>query len=499
MDSCRRSGVLLHITSLPGPLPNGVLGEEAIALMDGMAASGTRVWQFLPMGPTHGHGSPYESLSTFAGNPEWIDLRLCVEDGWLNDAALQKVIKGGCTMADARQSMVTPFCSQLARDDVLASDWQAFVAESAFWLEDYAAFCAIRELHRDLPWWQWPRPLRDHDEVAVSALVEQHNPLLMRIKMEQFLFARQWQQLKAAAKARGIVLFGDLPIYVAHDSADVWAHRELFTVNEAGLCDEVAGVPPDYFSADGQRWGNPLYRWQTLQASGFSWWVERVRCQHARVDWLRIDHFRGLESYWAIPGERQDGRIGEWRPAPGAALLEALRSQLGALPLVAEDLGLITEEVHALRSEFGLPGMKILQFAFGGDASNPYLPHNHSEDMVAYTGTHDNDTTVGWWKQESSSAKNHLRSYFALETGNGDTDGDAEAALVTTTLMRQTLASVARLAVIPLQDLLQLDSDARLNTPGTLDGNWIWRMNSEQFASLPWDQLQQWNCLYGRG
>ncbi|MDQ6951650.1 MAG: 4-alpha-glucanotransferase [Mariprofundales bacterium] len=496
----RRSGLLLHITSLPGPLPNGVLGEEAIALMDGMAASGTKVWQFLPIGPTHGHGSPYESLSTFAGNPDLIDLRSYVAAGWLTERVLAAVIAGTCSLKAARESMVAAFGTALGAaleegqgDGKLAVEWQAFVADTAFWLEDYALFFAIRQTHDGLPWWQWEKMLRDHDGAALAVFSDSNGALLMQAKMEQFLFARQWQQLKEAACARGIVLLGDLPIYVSHDSADVWAHRPLFTVNAAGMCDEVAGVPPDYFSETGQRWGNPLYHWNRMAEDDFSWWVERVRCQHARVDWLRIDHFRGLESYWAIPGDRQDGRIGEWRPAPGAALLDALQRHLGELPLVAEDLGMITEQVHALRKEFALPGMKILQFAFGGDAANPYLPHNHSRDMVAYTGTHDNDTTVGWWQGLDANTRDHVADYLGIERGDGNA-----ATQAATALMRQTLASVANIAVLPVQDLLLLDGASRLNTPGTVDGNWSWRLSVDQFEDMPWLQLKEWNRLYGR-
>jgi len=487
MNRARQSGILLHITSLPGPLANGVLGREAVTLMEQMAAAGSRVWQILPIGPTHGHGSPYETLSTFAGNPQLIDLRPCVDDGLLDAALLQQVMDGSCTMAAARASMVIPFSKRL--DD---ADWQRFLADNHDWLDDFSLFATIKIVQKDQAWWQWPLGLCNRDAEALAAVAVDHADLLLQVKMEQFLFDQQWQQMKAAAAGLGIVLLGDLPIYVAHDSVDVWVNRHLFTVNDEGLCDEVAGVPPDYFSETGQRWGNPLYRWDKLQETGFAWWIERVRRQHARVDLLRIDHFRGLEAFWAIPGDKKDGRVGEWRKAPGAALLQAVSDALGELPLIAEDLGLITEEVHALRTDFALSGMKILQFAFGGDASNPYLPHNHATDMVAYTGTHDNDTTIGWWRQQSQALQSHLRQYFALAD-----DADEEA--VATLLMQQTLASVADLAILPLQDLLLLDSSARLNTPGTVDNNWCWRVSSAQFSCVPWQKLQIWNRLYGRG
>ncbi len=484
----RRSGILLHLTSLPGPLPNGVLGAEAVTLMERMAAAGSRVWQILPIGPTHGHGSPYETLSTFAGNPELIDLRPCVEEGLLDAALLQRVIHGECTMAEARCAMVAPFRAWLE-----GADWRQFLVDSKDWLDDFALFTAIKVQQRGKAWWQWPQPLRDREPEALARVAEQQAEALLRIKMEQFLFDRQWRRMKAEAARLGIMLLGDLPIYVAHDSADVWVNRHLFTVNAEGLCDEVAGVPPDYFSETGQRWGNPLYRWDRLQETGFAWWIARVRAQQARVDWLRIDHFRGLEAFWAIPGEREDGRVGEWRKAPGEALLQAVRDALGALPLIAEDLGLITPEVHALRRRFGLPGMKILQFAFGGGADNPYLPHNHTPDMVAYTGTHDNDTTVGWLQSQPPPLRDHIRRYFGVAD-----DGVGDQALATV-MVRQTLASVANLAVVPLQDLLLLDGSARLNMPGTVEGNWSWRVTDAQFDRLPWRQLTEWNSLYGRG
>ncbi|MDQ6964008.1 MAG: 4-alpha-glucanotransferase [Mariprofundales bacterium] len=488
MKRARQSGILLHITSLPGPLPNGVLGREAVDFMEKMAAAGSYVWQILPVGPTHGHGSPYETLSTFAGNPQMIDLRICVDEGLLDASMLQQVCDGAVTMAEARASMVTPFRRHwLDRDD-----WQQFLVDNGSWLDDFALFVTIKQLQSGRAWWQWSKPLRSRDGDALAEVVSCSADLLLLVKMEQFLFDRQWQKMRETAASLGITLLGDLPIYVAHDSVDVWANRHLFTVNGEGVCDEVAGVPPDYFSATGQRWGNPLYRWDILQESGFAWWVERVRRQHARVDSLRIDHFRGLEAYWAIPGEQKDGRVGEWRKAPGEALLHKVEEELGVLPLIAEDLGLITDEVHALRTNFALPGMKVLQFAFGGGADNPYLPHNHTTDMVVYTGTHDNDTTLGWWQQQGVELQEHLRHYFGMDDG-------ATAEEVTHQLVRQAVASVADIAIIPLQDLLLLDSSARLNTPGTVEGNWSWRVESDQLDCVPWQQLQRWNHLYGRG
>ncbi len=468
----RRAAVLLHITSLPGPFHKGTLGSEAHSFIDRLADSGFTVWQFLPLGPTHEHGSPYEALSTFAGNPELIDLRDCIAAGWLNAEELANTpdaVIDGARHAALRRSAGDRFWKAAAAEPELADTMAAFRQRHADWLEDYALFATLKQLFNDAAWWQWPVELRDRNAQALAEAHRQHQKQIRQIIFEQFLFERQWQTLQGHAKTRGIQLFGDLPIYVAHDSADVWSHRDSFTVNELGLCDKVAGVPPDYFSETGQRWGNPLYRWQVMQADGFSWWIARVRRQLELMDMLRIDHFRGLEAFWAIPGESEDGIIGEWREAPGEALLETLKQALGELPLIAEDLGIITDAVTALRERFGLPGMKILQFAFGGDDDNPYLPDNFSEDAVVYTGTHDNDTTMGWFTSADAGIRKHLLRTL-----------DATAEQMPWALVEAALASPAQLAVVPMQDLLELGSEARFNIPGTLDGNWSWRM-----ATLP--------------
>jgi 4-alpha-glucanotransferase len=484
----RRAGVLLHISSLPGPFPGGVLGEEARAFIDIIADAGFSVWQFLPLGPTHGHGSPYESLSSAAGNPEFLDLRDCVSHGWLSKKSCQASIKGKLSMKTARSEAADGFWSHVAEDAVLGEEVDAFLTQNADWLDDYAIFAALKNDTKDLPWWQWSKSLRDRSSHALDTARIDHSVYIRQIQFEQFLFACQWQQLKQYAEARDMLLFGDISIYVAHDSVDVWTHREFFTVNDEGLCDHVAGVPPDYFSENGQRWGNPLYHWDAMKSDRFEWWVKRIRRQLMRMHLMRIDHFRGLESYWAIPGEMQDGRIGEWLPAPGAELLEVLKDELGPLPLIAEDLGLITPGVTALREEFGLPGMKILQFAFGDDASNPYLPHHHEIESVAYTGTHDNDTSLGWYHAASEHELTQLFSYLGI-------DSDDEMPLV---MIRAALASVARLAIIPVQDLLALPTEARFNIPGTLEGNWCWRLDSLDSLVEIKEKFQSLNRLYGR-
>ncbi|MDX8387647.1 MAG: 4-alpha-glucanotransferase [Ghiorsea sp.] len=462
----RRSAVLLHITSLPGPFHKGVLGKEAFEFVDAMLSGGFTVWQFLPLGPTHSHGSPYESLSTFAGNPELIDLRDCVTSGWL-DASVLKGDLSSKSHAKHRINTAQDFWSALKTDSTLKESVEAFQQQHAHWLEDFSLFTALKSATNNQAWWQWSKGLRERDSKAMNNAKSEHQTLIQQVIFEQFIFDRQWKSLKAYAEDKGVQLFGDLPIYVAHDSADVWSNQSFFTVNEQGLCDEVAGVPADYFSKTGQRWGNPLYRWETMKQDGFNWWTKRVSRQLELMHMLRIDHFLALNAFWVIPGESENGLIGKWRKAPGQAMLQTLKDNLGSLPLIAEDLGTITEEVTALREHFGLPGMKILHFAFGGDDNNPYLPTNHEENGVVYTGTHDNDTTMGWFKSLDKHTKKH-----ALEVL------DAQASDMPWAMIEAALASPAQLSVIPMQDLLELDESARFNTPGTLDdSNWSWRLD----------------------
>ncbi|MDX8382383.1 MAG: 4-alpha-glucanotransferase [Ghiorsea sp.] len=488
----RRSAVLLHITSLPGPFHKGVLGKEAFQFIDSLISGGFSVWQFLPLGPTHGHGSPYESLSTFAGNPELLDLRDCVAQGWLEAGALHASLSSE-EHASNRKLASQAFWQALSEKPKLEAELEIFKAGHAYWLEDFSLFSALKDATNNLAWWQWEEPLRDRDAVALQEATGQYQPMIQQVIFEQFLFNRQWQTLKTYAEDKGVQLFGDLPIYVAHDSADVWANREYFTVNEIGVCTEVAGVPPDYFSTTGQRWGNPLYHWDNLEASGFTWWVNRVRHQFQRMHMLRIDHFRALEAFWVIPGESEDGIIGTWREAPGDKLLAALKESLGSLPLIAEDLGIITDEVTALRESYKLPGMKILQFAFGGGDDNPYLPHNHELNSVVYTGTHDNDTTQGWFdglveQQDQQHVVQHILSVL-----------DAKAEDMPWPLIEAAFASPALLCVIPVQDILELGSEAKFNTPGTLEGNWSWRLDNIPPLDTPcWKHLKNLNIKYQR-
>lgn len=470
----RRAGVLLHPTSLPG---SGGLGVSAFRFVDQLAASGVTVWQMLPLGATHSDGSPYQCLSSHAGSPSLIDLAALHSQGWLAEH--------GTSLEGAWQ------CFARSADADAQADFASFAAEESVWLDDYALFVALREQQGKRAWFAWPQALREREPQAMQQAREQLHERLQQIKFEQFVFFRQWYALREYAAARGVLLFGDMPIYVAHDSAEVWAQPELFSVDAHGQAEAVAGVPPDYFSATGQRWGNPLYRWERHEADDFAWWKARFATHLKLFDIVRIDHFRGLEAYWSIPAECPTAMDGEWIKAPGDALLTALRESFGSLPVVAEDLGIITDEVTALRQKHGLPGMRILQFAFDGSADNPYLPHNHTPDSVVYTGTHDNDTTLGWWQSLDEAAHTNVHEYL-------DGESEHEHAPMPWRLMCVALESVAQLAIIPLQDILGLGSEARMNTPGTIEGNWAWRYADGEWTEAQAAQLREAVQRYGR-
>ena len=420
----RRAGVLLHLASLEAPL-----GRGGRAFIDWLAAAGFSVWQFLPIGPTGADRSPYFARSDFAGNPLLLDP------------------------------------SEPPGD---AAERSAFAAASAHWLEDYALFESISARCAGMPWWQWPEPLRGREPEALQMQRRACEADLERVRSEQFAFFVQWRRLRRYAHARGVRLFGDLPFYVGPMSAETWAERGQFQLDQTGQPAAVAGVPPDYFSEYGQVWGNPLYDWPAMQRDGFAFWRARLGAQLERLDVLRIDHFRAFAAHWAVPAAAPDARGGRWCPTPGRELLERLRAERGALPIVAEDLGLITADVTALRKDFALPGMRVLQFGFDGSGDNPHLPANIEVDCVVYTGTHDNDTTLGWYR----SLDEHTRHYVDQTLGvtrESMPEGMVHAAL----------ATVGQLAVIPAQDLLGLGSAARLNTPGTQSAaNWRWQLPS---------------------
>ncbi len=429
----RRAGVLLHVTSLPG----GV-----VEFLDFLADAGCSVWQVLPLVPVHPEdGSPYNALSAMAGNP---DLLRCLED-----------------------------CAADAHPEQLDS-WRA---EQAHWLEPYVEFTVLRELADGAHWTTWDRGLRERDPDRVAQVLAPHTDRLDALRREQWRFHACWHSVREHAARRGVLIFGDLPIFVSHDSADVWAHQDLFQLDAAGQPVTVTGVPPDYFAADGQRWNNPHYDWDAMAADGYAWWRARIRRQRELFDLVRIDHFRGFEAAWHVPVEAPTARDGYWVPGPGADLLRVLVDAAGPGRLVAEDLGVITPPVDALRRQFGLPGMRVLQFAFDGDEHNLHLPEQHEELSVVYTGTHDNDTTVGWWQELDDRARNLVRR---VSTGHG-VDGLDGSEPMPWALIELALSSRGRLAVVPAQDLLALGSESRMNTPGSQEGNWRWRAPADAF------------------
>ena len=481
----RRAGILLHVTSLPGRAATGDLGAEAYHFVDFIDQAGASVWQILPVGPTQEDGSPYQSSSMHAGNPRLINIDLLVEAGWIAvDALAQKTV---FTDADKEKLLRAAWHGfQAKANEGIRHELALFVEREAPWLEDYALFRALHEEHGQC-WWKWPRALRGRDRKALVQAREWLAGELDYIRFEQFQFFRQWKALKEYANDRGILLFGDMPLFVAHDSAEVWAHQEMFLLDAEGHPEVVAGVPPDYFSATGQRWGNPLYHWEQMQADGFSYWVDRMKTQLHLFDLIRIDHFRGLEAYWEIPAEEEFAINGRWVKAPGNALFDRLHEIYDPLPLVAEDLGVITPDVNALRENFGLPGMKVLQFAFSGDGNNPYLPFRHQSNSVVYTGTHDNDTSLGWYLGLDDDTRQFVDEYLGFSRE-----------VMPWPLIRTALASRSRLAVIPMQDLLGLDGEHRMNLPGTTEGNWQWRFDWNQVDEHLAPRLRRRVEIYGR-
>ena len=485
----RRAGVLLHPTSLPGSVGNGDFGHQAYRFIEWLNRCGFKVWQMLPLGPAHEDRSPYQCLSSHAGNPMLISLDWLKDRGWLkiekfegpaeaaNDYRKRCLLKA----ADVFYGKADTYWQQRVRK---------FEEEHASWLQDYSLYIALKTRYENTPWFHWPAPLRHRDEPALDEARRALKSDIRQTLFEQFVFYTQWQEIREYAKKHDVELFGDMPIFVAHDSADVWAQKDNFLIDEDGAMEVVAGVPPDAFSATGQRWGNPLYDWEYMQNNSFDWWRQRFASQLKLFDMIRIDHFRGLQACWQIPGEDNTAIDGCWVDVPGEEMLNTLFESFEHLPLIAEDLGLITDEVIELKQKFELPGMKVLQFAFDGNNRNPHLPHKQKPEDVIYSGTHDNDTTLGWARDTGNYNKPYLQDYLGC--------GELSAEETVDEVIRSAMASVSFLCVLPMQDILMLDSSARMNVPGTVEDNWLWRFDWHQLPVGSDEKYKHLMRLYQR-
>ncbi len=499
----RSSGILLHPTSLPGRFGIGDLGPEAYKFVDFLVAAGQNLWQVLPLGPTGYGDSPYACYSAFAGNTLLISPEQLVTDGLLDSAPPVAKETSKVDFAQAHKLKEQLLHNAYERytkttDTKLRSAFETFAQQHAQWLDDYALFRALKDAHGDVAWNEWNPSLVRHTPSALERAREQYREQIEAHMFYQFLFFRQWFALKRYCNERGIRIVGDLPIFVAHDSADVWTNPDEFKLDKSGKPLVVAGVPPDYFSTTGQLWGNPLYNWERMQADGFKWWIERVRATLTVVDIARVDHFRGFAACWEIPGGDKTAERGQWVEAPGRELFTAIRKTLGELPIIAEDLGVITPDVIALREEFGFPGMRILQFGFGGDAKNIDLPHNYVPNVVAYTGTHDNDTTVGWFQSVAGEGSTRTADQIERERSFCLDYLNTKGEEIHWDFIRGVLASVANTAIVPLQDLLGLGTEARMNLPNSTEGNWAWRFEPGALTDEIGQRLKRLTELYGR-
>lgn len=494
-DTARYAGLILHPSSLPGPYGIGDFGPAADTWIDWLARTHQTLWQVLPLGPTGYGDSPYQLLSAFAGNPLLISPERLVEGGLLTRGDLEPLPAAAPTRIDFPE--VIAYKRRLLRTayDRLAaagaSSWRAKVESykesERRWLDDFGLFMVLKARHDGRPWNEWPADLAQRDPRALAQARSHLASEIEAVTFEQMLFHDQWQHVRARARQLGIRIIGDLPLYLAFDSAEVWANPGLFRLDVHGMPTHVAGVPPDYFSPTGQRWGNPLYRWAAHRTDGFAWWKRRLEGALHLSDWVRIDHFRGLAAYWEVPANSPTAETGRWVRAPGAALLSALASRLQPLPLIAEDLGVMTKDVADLRTRFGLPGMRVLQFAFDGDSRNPFLPHNFDPHTVVYTGTHDNDTTRGWYAQADEGVRDFARRYMGRDGADLAWD-----------VIRLAWSSVAFMALAPLQDVLDLGSEARMNFPGRASGNWGWRFTEGDLTPGRAERLGELTLLTAR-
>ncbi|MBX3438523.1 MAG: 4-alpha-glucanotransferase [Planctomycetaceae bacterium] len=502
----RSSGILLHVSSLPGDHGIGDLGPAAHEFLEFLERTGQSLWQMLPVGPTGYGSSPYQSPSTFAGNPLFVSLERLAERGWLTHDQLQvdvpfrtDQVEFDRVTAWKHERLALAYEQFAAEKSEDYGEFLRFREEEALWLNDYTLFIALKEEAGGVAWPDWPADLAARDPAALQAARLRLATVINREAFVQFQFARQWTALRQQANARGIRIIGDVPIFVAHDSSDVWAHRELFHLNEEGRPTLVAGVPPDYFSETGQLWGNPLYRWDVLAQHGFEWWIQRLRHAFELFDLVRIDHFRGMEAYWEIPGDAPTAASGRWVTGPGIQLFRVMERALGPLPLIAEDLGLITPEVDALREDLGAPGMRVLQFGFGGDPLSAYhRPHSFPRHAVVYTGTHDNNTTTGWFRSQPGEGTTQSAEEITQERARLLEYLGTDGSDIAWDVLRLAWASVADTALAPLQDVLSLGTKARFNLPGTSEGNWGWRVAREQLTPALEARLRQLTSIYDR-
>ena len=503
LSVARKAGVCLHISSLPGHYGIGEIGAQARAFVDKMHKMQLSVWQFLPIGPTAYGDSPYQPLSTFAGNEMLIDIDNLIDLGLLEKSEVAELTTLPAHYVDygalipVKTKLLNLAASRFGEvaDAAVLDDFEGFLQRNnAQWLHDYAVFRILKTRHGEKPWPEWNPAYVHRDEAALRELEEVEAAQIESIKIIQYLFFRQWWVLRDYAHEKGVTLFGDMPICIALDSSDAWANRDMLCIDADGKPDRVAGVPPDYFSADGQLWGNPLYDWDNHAANGYQWWVERMRATAELTDLVRVDHFRGFESYWSVPADAETARTGAWEPGPGDAIFDAMRAALGNLPIIAEDLGVITPEVEALRDRHQIPGMRVLQFDVC-DAG--FSLSDIGENCVCYTGTHDNDTTIGWFRGSPDDIRSADEIVAAQQAVLAVTGGKAET--VHTDLIKAAFSTAAKLAIAPMQDYLGLGSEARINTPGTAGGNWRWRLQMAQLSSSICDNVASMVTASGRG
>ena len=491
----RSAGILLHPTSLPGSYGIGDLGPEARSWVDFMAETGTGLWQVLPLGPTGFGDSPYQSFSTFAGNPNLISPELLLEQGIIHQNDLVGAPQFPSDYVDFgtaiwwKYDLLNRAFAQFDQKPPkgLLDEFNGYILKYQSWLLDYGLFMAIKESQGNVPWVDWPPKLRDRNKEAIEQFQQTNSFAVKKQFFFQFLFSKQWTAVKQYANQRGIKIIGDIPIFIAHDSADAWVHRELLYLDQFGKPTVVAGVPPDYFSETGQLWGNPLYNWEVHTQDGYKWWLGRLDSILKMVDIVRLDHFRGFAGYWEIPADEKTAENGRWAPGPGEDFFHAMKNKFGELPVFAEDLGEITPDVIQLRDQFRLPGMKVLVFAFDSGEEDEFLPHHYLENCVVYTGTHDNDTAVGWFNRIEEGERSFAQRY--LKTSGEDIAWD---------LIKAAWSSKAVYAITPMQDILGLDNTARMNYPGNPQGNWGWRLKETDMDQNLINRLSEMNYLYGR-